>query len=86
MFRVTISTTANRAMRRIPAAVAQRIVARIEAIARDPLARHNQVKRLKGVKDRFRLRVGNWRALYRIDRETRTLLVLDVRKREEAYG
>jgi mRNA interferase RelE/StbE len=47
--------------------------------------RHGDVKKLKGMDDRWRLRVGDWRVLFRYSSETQTLLVLRVLHRREAY-
>ena len=60
---------------------ADALIRRLEGIARDPDMRHRNVKALAGIKDVFRLRQGDWRAVYRIDRaagEMRVVLV-DVR-------
>jgi hypothetical protein len=46
-----------------------RLIARLEAIAEQPFAKHANVERIKGETEAFRLRQGDWRAKYRIDRE-----------------
>jgi mRNA interferase RelE/StbE len=43
------------------------------------------VKKLKGMDDRWRLRVGDWRVLFRFASETQTLIVLRVLHRREAH-
>jgi hypothetical protein len=50
---------------KLPAA----LIARLEAIAEQPFAKHANVERIKGETEAFRLRQGDWRAKYRIDRE-----------------
>jgi DNA-binding Xre family transcriptional regulator/mRNA-degrading endonuclease RelE of RelBE toxin-antitoxin system len=47
------------------------LVERLETIAERPFARHRSVGRIKGERDAFRLRQGDWRAKYRIDRDRR---------------
>ena len=76
--------TASKALRRIPTKQAATISARLKAIAANPFGRHNNVKRLSA-DDRFRLRVGDWRALYRVDRNAGLVVLEDVLKRAEAY-
>jgi len=84
VYEIAYSTTALKSLRRLPANWRMRIKDKVSAVAGAPYGQHPQVKRLAGRAD-FRLRVGDWRVLYRLDAATRTLLVLDVLKREEAY-
>ena len=55
---------------------------KIELLARDPLALTANVKRLTG-RDEYRLRVQNWRILFRM--ENGILYVDDVNPRGSAY-
>lgn len=43
------------------------------------------MKKLKGFKKRYRLRVGDWRILYSLDRKSRELIVLEILPRKDAY-
>lgn len=43
------------------------------------------LKKLKGSRDMWRLRVGDWRIILRLDREQGVLYVLRIRHRREAY-
>jgi mRNA-degrading endonuclease RelE of RelBE toxin-antitoxin system len=43
------------------------------------------VTRLKGEQGLFRLRQGDWRAVYRVDRAAQEVRVLVVEKRSEVY-
>jgi mRNA interferase RelE/StbE len=81
---LVISPVAARALRRIPAKVAASIIARMRTIAENPFGTHANVKRLTA-DERFRLRVGDWRVLYRVERQRVQVILLDVLKREEAY-
>jgi mRNA interferase RelE/StbE len=58
---------------------------RLEAIAEQPFATHRNVERLKGEQDAFRVRQGDWRALYRIDRQAGEMRVLVVEPRGSVY-
>lgn len=61
------------------------LVERLEAIAEQPFARHRNVERIKGEHDAFRLRRGDWRVKYRIDREAGEMRVLVVEPRGSVY-
>jgi mRNA interferase RelE/StbE len=54
-------------------------------IAADPFGTHTNAKALTGAKDAFRFKHGDWRALYRIDRETQTMVVEAIVPRGGAY-
>lgn len=43
------------------------------------------LKKLKGGQDMWRLRVGDWRIILRLDREQGILYVLRIRHRRDAY-
>lgn len=79
--RLLLEKAARKGLDRMPAKAADRMLMRLEQIAADPFALHPSVKPLEGMRDVFRLRQGDWRAVYRIvrsDNEMRVVLV-DVR-------
>lgn len=59
---ITYRAAARKALLRMPADTARRIVAKIEAYAADPTSQANNVKALSG-EDGIRLRVGDWRVV-----------------------
>ena len=61
---------------------AQRIVAKIEQLAADPAALGNNVRALKGGEGLMRLRVGDWRVIYR---DGVVLAILRIAPRGGAY-
>jgi mRNA-degrading endonuclease RelE of RelBE toxin-antitoxin system len=61
------------------------LLARLARIAADPFVTHANVTRLKGEQDLFRLRQGDWRAVYRVDRAAQEVRVLVVEKRSGVY-
>lgn len=65
------------------AALAMRV--RLATIADKPMAPHLNVKPLKGRKDAYRLRQGDRRAIYIIDRKTQRMHVLDIDTRGDIY-
>ena len=65
-------------------AVAKRLRAKILALARNPLAPNNNVKKLTGIEG-YRLRVGDWRIIYALRHEVLTVVVVRVGHRREIY-
>lgn len=59
---ITYRSAARKALHRMPANTARRIVGKIEAYAENPASQANNVKKLEG-EDGIRLRVGDWRVI-----------------------
>jgi mRNA interferase RelE/StbE len=63
--------------------IAERILAKIELLAKNPRAPGS--KKLRGPTRLWRLRVGEYRVVYDIDDENRVVDISGVRHRSEAY-
>jgi len=74
-----------KALRRIQRAKAEDIIGAIGRIAADASAPNNNVRPLKGVSDGFRIRVGDWRVSYTINREAQVIDVFEIAPRGGAY-
>jgi mRNA interferase RelE/StbE len=82
---LVLTRAAQRGMSRINPEMRAALVERLEAIAEEPFAKHANVERIKGEWDAFRLRLGDWRAKYRIDREAGEMRILVVEPRGSVY-
>ncbi|WP_328600441.1 type II toxin-antitoxin system RelE family toxin [Mesorhizobium xinjiangense] len=83
MREVTYSQESRKALRRVPANIRRRIIAKIEQFAADPVVLANNVKALKGKPGYLRLRVGDWRVIFRDDGAV--VAVIRVAPRGDAY-
>jgi len=83
--KVTYRRDAVKILRRMQPAKAGDITVAVERIAAEPFAPNNNVRPLKGIAGGFRIRVGDWRVSYTIDREARTIDVFEVAPRGGAY-
>jgi mRNA interferase RelE/StbE len=79
---ISYTRQALKALRRMPADTAQRIVAKIEQYAEQPESQANNVKALKG-REGIRLRVGDWRVI--MNDEGVVLAVLEIGPRGSVY-
>ena len=84
MWSVTYTADAIRALSRMDPRIAKRIRSKILALARDPTAPNNNLKKLAGV-DGYRLRVGDWRVIYTLRHQEMTVVVIKVGHRSEVY-
>ena len=82
MLKIEIERQALKTLLRLPANLGDLIEAKIEQLAGDPDSLKNNVTRLVGTKE-SRLRVGDWRVIFRIDLET--LHIIRIAPRGGAY-
>ena len=79
---ISYTRQALKALRRMPADMAQRIITKIEQYAEEPESQANNVKALKG-REGKRLRVGDWRVIMNDDGVV--LAVLEIGPRGSVY-
>lgn len=83
MKRVLFSRDATKSLQRMPANTAGQLRAKIAQLATTPDALDNNVKALKGYRGYYRLRVGDWRVVFRRDADA--LFVLEIGPRGSIY-
>ncbi len=81
-YQVIIKRSAEKELDALPANLHERIVKRLLALEENP--RPSGIKKLQG-QESYRLRVGDYRALYTIDDKTKKVVVLSVGHRREVY-
>ena len=84
MFEITYSRQAIKGMMRLQPARRQAIIDAINAVAADPFGKHPNVRRL-AASQAYRLRAGDWRVIYELDRKTETMHVVIIAPRGRAY-
>jgi mRNA interferase RelE/StbE len=82
MLRVEIERAALKSLIRLPANTGDLIESKIDQLARDPDSLKNNITRLVGTKE-SRLRVGDWRVVFRIDENV--LLIIKIASRGGIY-
>lgn len=83
-YKIELDPRAVRNLARIDPVIRRRITAKIDSLCSEP--EPSGCKALKGHKPPvLRVRVGDWRVLYRILRDEGTVLVIDVDHRADVY-
>ena len=82
--RLTYTPAALKALCRAPARVVADLRTKLQAVAADPHGRHPWAKRLTD-QPGYRVRQGDWRAVYRLDSEAAEMIVDTIAKRDEVY-
>lgn len=82
-YEIVFERQAERAFKRLPRNLAERIDRAILKLASDP--RPIGCKKLEGYADLYRIRVGDWRSVYAIEDEQLIVLVVEISPRGGAY-
>lgn len=80
---VVFARSARKELQHLDPQVARRILKRIEALVMNP--RPSGVVKLEGATDLWRIRIGEWRVVYRISDRDGLVDVIAVRHRSDAY-
>ena len=84
MFKIFLDILAQKSLKKLDNSVSQRIIEIIERLAEDPIPHDS--KRIIGIKEKvFRLRVGKFRVLYRVNYENFCIVIIDIDTRERVY-
>ena len=82
-YQITFSRPARKELESLSVEVNNRIFPKIVALASDP--RPDGCRKLVGEENLWRIRVGDYRIIYSIDDDIRTLDIITVRHRSNAY-
>jgi len=83
--KLILERAARKGLDKMSSKVAGAMLQRLEAIAAVPAAKHANVRPLSGARDAFRLRQGDWRAVYVLDRKADEMRVIVVDVRGSVY-
>lgn len=82
-WRILVTPRAEKDLKRVPLRDQDRIRAAVDALVSNP--RPGDVRKLRGARDEWRLRVGDWRVRFRLDQTTRSVALTRVLPRARAY-
>jgi mRNA interferase RelE/StbE len=83
MHEILLSARAERDLKRLPAELFHRIIVEIRSLSTTP--RPLGSRKLTGSDRDYRIRVGDYCAIYEVDDRAKTLKIMRIRHRREAY-
>jgi mRNA interferase RelE/StbE len=87
LFDITIAQRAQKDSKKLPEHIKRRIVELLLILRENPVpAEYYDVKKLKGLTDTYRIRLGDFRIVYEISWDKTEVKVLYVGARESAYS
>ncbi len=82
-YAITFARSARKELEALDAAIVNRILPKIEALAKEP--RPTGCRKLRGEKFLWRIRVGDYRVIYAVYADRRIVDIVAVRHRSKAY-
>jgi mRNA interferase RelE/StbE len=82
-YAVELKPSARKELESLPDTALARVIQKIESLHRDP--RPAGCKKLRGYKDQWRIRIGDWRVVYIIDDTVKLVSVTRIAHRREVY-
>jgi len=83
-YQVALTASAEKELNSLPAKIIGRMVPRLESLATTP--RPPGCKKLKGGDKEWRIRIGDYRIVYVIDDDAKTIDVTRIAHRREVYN
>jgi mRNA interferase RelE/StbE len=87
-YEVLIDQRVERDLENVPDHIVERFIQLLDEFEKDPLSRRPgfDAKHLKGLpRNLFRLRIGNYRVLYSLDKENKQVKITMIVHRKKAY-
>jgi len=84
VYKIVFTKQASKSLHKLPRNVALLIREKLDQIATGPFAQHSNVTKLQN-RPGYRLRVGDWRVIYDLQKDELVILVLKIASRGEIY-
>ena len=83
MYEIYLESSAEKDLRKIPAAHFNTVITRIKALADNPCP--TGIRKLKDSNNFWRIRIGNYRVVYEIIDSSKTINIYKIKHRKDAY-
>ncbi|MBI3018757.1 MAG: type II toxin-antitoxin system RelE/ParE family toxin [Deltaproteobacteria bacterium] len=83
-YQVHFFSSAVKEFQKLPKDVQEKVLHVMDMLRIDPYSEVLKIRKLKGGEDLFRIRIGNYRLIYKIE-SSLSLLVVRIRHRKDVY-
>lgn len=82
-YKIELSPASQRQLKKLPKQLQFTIIQKLEDLKNIPLP--GGIKKLSGIDNLYRLRIGNYRVIYQVEHKILLILVLKIGDRKEVY-
>lgn len=80
------SSRARKDAKKLPKKMKEKIVELLDYLERNPVPIEKyDIKKLKGLHNTYRIRLGNWRLIYNVDFKEKLIMILKIDTPEKVY-
>jgi mRNA interferase RelE/StbE len=83
VYEILLERRAEKDLKKLPSVLFQRIIEKIQSLAENPKPQGS--RKITGSKNDWRIRIGDYRAIYEIDKKEKRVKIMRIRHRREAY-
>lgn len=86
MYNIEFTKQAMKDLHRIPQNYATLIIKKIKQLSINPYDAVLEIKKLKGIEEVYRLRVGDYRVIYELEDKKLLINIIKIQSRGNVYG
>ena len=83
MYEILLERRAEKDLKKLPSELFQRIIVKIRSLSENPKLQGS--RKITGSINDWRIRIGDYRAIYEIDEKEKRVKIMRIRHRREAY-
>ena len=86
MFEIIVSNTARKSAKEMPDNLKAKLIDLLDILERTafPVEEYD-IKKLRGLENTYRVRLGNWRVIYKVDFLSHKIIIIKIAPRKSAY-
>ena len=84
-YQVKFTKSARKEFQRLPKRIQGRVVEALSFLAGNPYSELLQIKKLRGVDELYRIRIGDYRLVYTVEAKELIVILVKIGHRQEVY-
>lgn len=84
-YKIEFTKSASKEFLKLTQQIKDRIISSLQVLATNPYSELIKFKKLKGVVDLYRIRIGDYRVVYEVKNEVLKIVVIKIGHRKEIY-
>lgn len=86
MFEIIVSNAARKGAKKLPEDMREKVAQLLYVLEDEPVPVDKyDIKKMKGISNTYRIRMGDWRIIYRIEFSIRRIIILKIESRGRVY-